>query len=411
MPVNEQRIINTLKDFSAFGGTENEGTTRLSYSPAFMAAQAYLKEQMLAVGMIVERDAIGSLIGTYAGTDPALKPVLSGSHLDTVPHGGNYDGVLGVTAALEVARSWHDEGYRPRRGLQVLATVEEEGASFGLGLLGVRARNGEFRGVAPESIACSLEEGTLADKLRAAGLPHDALDQAAVSFADKEAYVELHIEQGAELDEHRWAAGIVTHIVGFDRLYIALRGEANHAGTTAMHRRKDASAAGAEIILGVQKLARGDKRIVATVGSFDVWPNVPNIVPGLVKLCVEVRSYSNDVLRELHGKVLDVVQRAAEGNSVEWTLESDSHVDAVPLSERVIGVMQEAAAEQGLDAVLMPSWAGHDAQILMSAGVPTGMIFVPSVGGISHAKEEYSRPEEIAAGVALLERVLRKLTA
>lgn len=411
MAVNKQRIQDTLQKMASFGGTDGDGTTRLSYSPVFLWAQDYLEQQMLELGMEVERDAIGNLIGTYAGTEPELKPVMSGSHLDTVPHGGNYDGILGVVSALETARSWHEEGYRPRRSLQVIATVEEESTAFGLGCFGVRVRSGEFKDADPERIACQAEPGTLADKLREAGLPSDALRRAAAGLGGLHAFVELHIEQGAELDENRRSAGIVSHIVGFDRIHFIMKGEANHAGTTAMHRRRDAAAAGAAVILAVQKLARGDRRFVATVGSFSIRPDVPNIVPGRAAFCVETRSYSNEVLREVHDKVFEIVKQAAADNGVEWELENDFHVDAVPLSREIISLMQETAAEQQLDCVVMPSWAGHDSQIFAAAGVPTGMIFVPSVKGVSHSGKEFSRPDEIAAGAALLEQVLRRLTA
>lgn len=410
MAVNKQRIMDMLQAMAAFGGTECGGTTRLSYSPVFMQAQAYLEQQMLALGMKTERDAAGNLIGTYAGTEPDLQPVMSGSHLDTVPHGGNFDGILGIICALETVRSWYEDGYRPRRSLQVIATVEEEGTAFGLGCFGVRARSGEFSSMRPESIVCQSGQGTLADRLREAGLPHDALQRAA-GLGSLKAFIELHIEQGAELDEHHRSAGIVSHIVGFDRIHFILKGEANHAGTTAMHRRCDAAAAGASVILEVQKLARADRRFVATVGRFSIWPNVPNIVPGRAAFCVEIRSYSNEVLREVHDMVIEIVSRAAAANNVVWEVENDFHVDAVPLSADIIGIMQAAAAECKLDCAVMPSWAGHDSQIFASAGVPSGMIFVPSVRGISHASEEYSRPDEIAAGAVLLENVLRRLTA
>lgn len=408
--IRSERIQDTLHKVAEFGAAPEGGTTRLSYSKEFLGAQEYLRQEMLKIGMEVEVDPIGNLVGTYVGTDGTLVPVMSGSHLDTVPLGGNFDGILGAVAALEVARSWHEEGYTPKRSLQVIATIEEEGTSFGMACFGVSVRCGEFAHKQPQDIPCAVNDGTLADCLANAGLKQDALQKTAEEKLPA-AFVELHIEQGAELDEQGLPAGIVTSIVGFDRLHLVIKGESNHAGTTAMHRRKDAVAAGAAIALGVQALARKDKRFVATVGSFTVEPNVPNIVPGKVSLCVETRSYTDEILQEVREMVMHVVEKAVADNNVEYEIEGDYHNFAMPMDEKIIDTMVDSAAELQLNAVKMPSWAGHDSQIFAKAGVPTGMIFVPSINGVSHAKEELSRPEEITRGVELLESVLRKLTA
>lgn len=408
--IRNERIQATLNTISGFGAVPEGGTTRLSYSKEFLAAQEYLRQEMLNLGMEVVVDPIGNLVGTYKGSEADLAPVMSGSHLDTVPRGGNFDGILGAVSALEVVRSWHEENYIPKRSLQVIATIEEEGTSFGMACFGVRVRCGEFIRQNATDIPCAVQDGTLADCLAFAGLPSNAL-QAAAKAVMPAAFIELHIEQGAELDEQKLPAGIVTSIVGFDRLHLVLKGESNHAGTTAMHRRKDAVAAGAAIALGVQALARKDKRFVATVGSFTVEPNVPNIVPGKVSLCIETRSYSDDILREVREMVMKVIAAAVADNNVEYEIVGDFHNFAMPMNEEIINTMVEAAEEIKLNAVKLPSWAGHDAQIFAKAGVPTGMIFVPSINGVSHAKEELSRPEEILHGVELLDVVLRKLTA
>lgn len=410
MAINSARIQSTLRHLAAFGALPAGGTTRLSYSSEFLQAQQYLQKEMQAAGMQTEIDAIGNLIGTFKGREPDLPAVMSGSHLDTVPQGGNYDGALGIAAALETARSWHEEGFIPRRSLQVLAAVEEEGTAFSLACFGVRTRSGEFRNLQAEMIKCPGSEKTLADFLRQADLPQDALQRAAVGFENLTAFIELHIEQGAELDEQQLQTGIVTHIVGYDRLHLTLLGEANHAGTTAMHRRKDAAAAGAEIILGVRDLARRDNSFVATVGKFEVEPDVPNIVPGKVKLCVETRSYADDILQKVRCDVWKIIEKACSANGVRWQIDGDFHVAAVPLTEQIIDVAEKAAQKLQLKYRRLPSWAGHDTQILAGAGVPTGMIFVPSVNGISHAPEEYSSAENILCGVQLLEAVLRQLT-
>lgn len=410
MAVNSKRLEKTLKELACFGALPDGGTTRLSYSREFLAAQEYLRQQMLAVGMEVKTDAVGNLIGTYKGKNEQLPAVMSGSHLDTVPSGGNYDGVLGIVSVLEVARSWQEEGFVPQRSLKVIATVEEEGTAFGMACFGVRVRSGEFKNKQAEEIKCTGSEQTLADLLMQAGYSKQALREAAAGFADIKAFVELHIEQGAELDEQKQQAGIVTHIVGYDRLHLTLIGEGNHAGTTAMHRRRDAVAAGAEIVLGMRDLARNDKRFVATVGKFTVEPNVPNIVPGKVHLCIETRSYADEILQEVRGKVLKLVEQAAGNNDVQVITDGDFHVSAVPLSQEIINVAVSEAERLKLKYIKLPSWAGHDAQII-AGNVPAGMIFVPSRNGISHAKEEFTSIEDIFSGTELLEAVLRRLTS
>lgn len=409
MAINSARLQQTLQKLAEYGAVSGGGTTRLTYSSEFMRAQEYLRQEMEQAGMTTELDAAGNLIGTLSGRQPQLPAVMSGSHLDTVPQGGNFDGALGIAAALEVARSWQEEGYVPKRSLQVIATAEEEGSAFGMACFGVRVRSGEFKGRKANEIKCTSREGTLSDCLQEAGLPQDALTSAAAGFGNLAAFVELHIEQGAELVEQKREVGIVTHIVGYDRLHITFLGEANHAGTTAMHRRRDAAAAGAEVVVAVRNLARNDRRFVATVGKFTVEPNVPNIVPGRVSLCVETRSYSDNVLREIRQQVLEIIEKAAADNGVSWQTDGDFHVPAVPLSEQIGKVMQQEAGRLQLDCLQLPSWAGHDTQIFAGAGVAAGMIFVPSAGGISHAPEEYSTLENIFSGCLLLESVLKRL--
>ncbi len=199
MAVQYERIKKTIAALAAYGTLPQGGTTRLSYTAEYLAAQAFLQREMLESGMLAEVDPIGNLIGTYVGREPELTAVMSGSHLDTVPAGGNFDGALGIVAALECVRSWQEEGYRPKRTVRVIATIEEECTAFGMACFGVRVRGGEFKKQQPESIV-HLTGGSLAECLQEAGLPHSALQDAAVGFQDLAAFVELHIEQGADLE-------------------------------------------------------------------------------------------------------------------------------------------------------------------------------------------------------------------
>ncbi|WP_334126192.1 hydantoinase/carbamoylase family amidase, partial [Phascolarctobacterium faecium] len=284
----------------------------------------------------------------------------------------------------------------------------EECTAFGMACFGVRVRGGEFKKQKPESIV-HLTGGSLAECLQAAGLPHSALQDAAVGFQDLAAFVELHIEQGADLKERGLTCGAVTAIVGYDRLFLTLHGEANHAGTTSMRRRRDALAAAAEVILGVKELAEADDRFVATVGQLNVAPNAVNIVPGKVQLAIETRAADDRVLAEVRAKIMSLLERTASKSGVVITKENDFHVAAVPLSESVRKVIEQSAAECGVSFQAMPSWAGHDAQIFAASGVPTGMIFVPSINGVSHSKEESSDFQSVTQAVKVLEKTLKTL--
>lgn len=412
MTVNIKRMMARLQEVGRCGALPDGGTTRLTYTQEYRAAQELLQKYASAADMSCSSDAVGNLIFTYPGKDQSLPPVLSGSHLDTVPNGGNFDGILGIISALETASSWHDEGYIPQRTLQVIATAEEEGTAFGRACFGASVLAGCCRSQQPENIKKTDGSGTLADCLRSYRLPQTALQDAARSNLQQEiaAFIELHIEQGAVLEEAGLAVGAVTHIVGYDRLHLKITGTANHSGTTAMHRRQDALAAGAAIALGAQQLARQDQRFVATVGKFQISPNVPNIVPGQAELCVETRSYDNAILAAVRPKILKLIAAAASDNNVSWQITGDFHNPAVPLDEKIISCLTEAAAELQQPIMRLPSWAGHDTQVFACSGVPSGMLFVKSVGGISHAPEEYSAPDDILTGARILEAALRRLT-
>ena len=408
MAIQYERIKKTIAALAAYGTLPQGGTTRLSYTAEYLAAQAFLQREMLESGMLAEVDPIGNLIGTYVGREPELTAVMSGSHLDTVRQAEILTELWVSSAALECVRSWQEEGYRPKRTVQVIATIEEECTAFGMACFGVRVRGGEFKKQQPESIV-HLTGGSLAECLQAAGLPHSALQDAAVGFQDLAAFVELHIEQGADLEERGLTCGAVTAIVGYDRLFLTLHGEANHAGTTSMRRRRDALAAAAEVILGVKELAEADDRFVATVGQLNVAPNAVNIVPGKVQLAIETRAADDRVLAEVRAKIMSLLERTASKSGVVITKENDFHVAAVPLSESVRKVIEQSAAECGVSFQAMPSWAGHDAQIFAASGVPTGMIFVPSINGVSHSKEESSDFQSVTQAVKVLEKTLKTL--
>ena len=401
-----QAIEETLPWLSSFGADPTGGMTRLLYSPEWLETQQQFKKRMAASGLETRFDEVGNLYGRLSGTEYPQEVVLSGSHIDTVVNGGNLDGQFGALAAW-LAIDWLKTQYgAPLRTVEVVAMAEEEGSRFPYVFWGSK----NIFGLAnPDDVRniCDAKGNSFVDAMKACGftLPNAPL----TPRQDIKAFVELHIEQGADLEERGLTCGAVTAIVGYDRLFLTLHGEANHAGTTSMRRRRDALAAAAEVILGVKELAEADDRFVATVGQLNVAPNAVNIVPGKVQLAIETRAADDRVLAEVRAKIMSLLERTASKSGVVITKENDFHVAAVPLSESVRKVIEQSAAECGVSFQAMPSWAGHDAQIFAASGVPTGMIFVPSINGVSHSKEESSDFQSVTQAVKVLEKTLKTL--
>ena len=357
--------------------------------------------------MTVAVDAIGNVIGRYEGSSPELPVVLAGSHLDTVYDGGAFDGAVGVIGAIECVQAWRDAGFRPARSVEVIATVEEEGTQFGL-LLGSRAIAGLLNEIDPEEV-CNPAGQSLAALLRDFGLEPAEIGRAIRDPRSICCFLELHIEQGSNLEDEGLSCGIVSEIVGIDRRKVTIEGNANHSGTTRMDQRKDALVAAARFIEDAYKKARGAAgRYVATVGSLSVYPNAVNIVPGKVEFSFEIRFIKRQDFEAAYSDALDCL-RAVEGEyGVTTSVTPMSYAAPIRLDAGIRKLLADAAGELGIAHRSLPSWAGHDAQIFAKL-MPTAMLFVPSVRGISHAPEELSRWEDIVAGVNVLESVLRKL--
>lgn len=406
-----ERVKAMIEQLAGFGRQADGSITRPSYSPVFQAGRQFIAAAMRQAGMAVETDAIGNLFGTYTGLKPELPAVMSGSHLDTVPNGGKLDGALGVVAAIECVRSWQQAGWRPLRTVKVLATIEEEGSVFGVGCFGARAMAGEY--VRRSASEFRDRAGRLlTDYLQEQGLPADALVKAVCNPAEFHSFLELHIEQGEELDLSGKPCALVTDIVGIDRHWITFEGQANHAGTTRMDRRRDALAAAGSFTQSVYKAAlaaQGD--YVATIGSLTVSPGATNVIPGAVELTVEARADANLVLEAAHAHLLQLLTEIEAVYKVKGTVTKRHTTPALHLADGVLKELRSAAQAAGVPEVAeMPSWAGHDAKIIAGI-IPSGMIFVPSVGGISHSLEEETHWEKAAQGIEVLNQALRRLAS
>ena len=388
----------------AIGRTPEGGVTRLSYWPEHAQAARLCARWMQDAGAEVGVDPWGNLFGVVGGSGGARRPIAAGSHLDTVPNGGIFDGGLGVVGAIEAAAALRAAGARLRHPLMLLGFAEEEGASFSLGCLGSRGVAGRLPAL---QTLVDRSGRSAADAIQAfdPGVPRRAMP------APLAAYLELHIEQGPVLERRHTPLAAVDAIVGIARMSFLFQGEANHAGTTPMSARRDALWGAADLVARVREMARGTEgRAVGTVGQCTVSPGATNVVPGQAEVTVEMRSADGALLERLCAEVVVAAQTCAATYCLtvehrHWWTEPP-----VPLDARIRGEVVAAAGDLGWPIATMSSWAGHDAKIL--AGVaPTGMIFVPSAGGISHSPFERTAWEDAACGAQLLCRALERLDA
>lgn len=402
--INPARLRKSLEDLSVFGrpagGVFDDGVSRFAYSEADIAGRKFAMGLIVAAGAQPRIDAAGNIRALRRGRDRALKPIIIGSHIDSVPGGGNFDGALGSMAAIEILTTLNERQVFLRHPLEVVLWSNEEGGTIGSGLATGRMDQ-------------SVLEGTgngirRRDGLARIGGNPDRLPEARISKGDVAAYLELHIEQSGLLERAGVPIGVVDGIVAINDYDVTIKGFANHAGTTPMHDRKNALLAAAKLIVAVQEeVTRSPGRQVGTVGHLEVTPNARNVVPGLVNLTIELRDLDAEKINEIGRRVRQRAQTIAAETQTEITIneaDDDPAAIATPALQRQIEL---AAAGLGLRTMHLPSGAGHDAAML-AAVTDMGMIFVPSVAGISHSPHELTRWQDCANGAeVLLQTVLR----
>ena len=396
MRIDAGRLQRSLEELSVFGrpanGTFADGVSRLAYSDADVAGRKYAMELMRDAGLEPLIDTAGNIFGRRAGSEPGLKPILFGSHIDSVPAGGNFDGDLGSLSAIEVMRTLKENGAKTTHPLWMVIWQNEEG-----GLVGSRAAFGDTLDLERQYNGIRLADG-----LKKIGADPNRLAEAKITPGSFHCYLELHIEQGGNLDRAGVPIGVVEGIVSIDEYDVEIKGFANHAGTTPMPERHNALLAAAKLIEAVQQIVtREPGRQVGTVGRLAVYPNASNVVPGLVKHSVELRDLSAEKIARLGAEIQEQAQQIAKNTGTEITikkLENDPPALASPETQKQI---EAAATMLGLKTMRLPSGAGHDAQMMAKLG-PMGMIFVPSVGGISHSPKELTLWPDCANGANVL---------
>ena len=400
--VNGRRIMDHILALAEFGKNPQGGVSRVAYSDADKQGREYVMGLMRAAKLDVSIDAAGNLIGRRAGSASGSLPLLIGSHVDSVPEGGNYDGVVGSIGAIEVAQTLAENSVVLRHPLEVVIFQNEEG-----GLIGSRAMDGEL--TEKELDLVSRSGKTIREGIKFIGGDVSKLSEVRRRKGDIAAYLELHIEQGGTLDSEKINIGVVEGIVGINWWDVTIEGFANHAGTTAMNNRQDALLAGAKFIQAVNRVVRSvPGRQVGTVGRITALPGAPNVIPGKVVLSLELRDLDAPKIDMLFEKIKVKAEKIAAESKTKFDFKEINVNIPAPTDPQVRSLIGDAARELGLTTKSLPSGAGHDAQDMARLG-PVGMIFVPSVGGISHSPREFSRPEDIANGANVLLHTLLKL--
>lgn len=389
--------LERLAEFSSDG----PGTTRLAWSPEHLQSLDWLGSRTKEAGMTTGLDAAGNLIARWGQHLPGSAVAL-GSHLDSVPAGGRFDGALGVLGALAAVELLRERGFTPARPVWLVAFMDEEGARFGESMLGSRAFVGEDLS---SYLARRDSDGvSVAEAMRAAGLDSAAIGSAA-AIDQVGAFVELHVEQGRVLADAGIDVGVVTAIVGLLQASVEIRGQSDHGGATPMPGRRDALVAAARMITALRDWARGESQVTATIGSISVQPGAYNVIPGQCRFSVDLRAADEAGFEAAPARLEDLVRRLAEEESVEASISLTDRIPPAPLDPELIDLIEAAAEAEGASHMRLPSGAGHDAQVL-ARRVPAAMVFVPSHQGISHSPNELTAPEHCELGARILARLV-----
>ncbi len=407
MDISVNEIKEILDWMSSYGKNEAGGMTRLLYSKSWLEVQLALKEKFEQLGMEARFDEVGNLYGRLMGTEPESGTVATGSHVDTVVNGGNLDGQLGILGGYLAIKSLLETCGRPKKNLEVISMAEEEGSRFPYVFWGSKNLFGLAKKEDVENITDS-EGIKFVDAMHQCGF--DFKKEAGTSIGDVKAFVELHIEQGNTLEMEGKSVGVITGIVGQKRYNITLKGEANHAGTTLMKYRKDVIQVFAEIVSDSLKkaIAIGDP-LVLTFGKIEVKPNTVNVVPGEALFTMDCRHTNKELLKRITGELEENMKQIAGKYGVEIGIDLWMDEQPVPMDEEMIRLIENVCREKGLNYRMMHSGAGHDSQII-APRIPTGMLFVPSIKGISHNPAERTELSDLQQGIEALKASLYELS-
>jgi beta-ureidopropionase / N-carbamoyl-L-amino-acid hydrolase len=396
------RLAERMGRLATYGANAEGGIDRVAFSDANIEALQWVAGLLEQAGFETHVDVAGNLIGSKAGSEAGLRPLMCGSHIDSVPGGGNFDGQVGSMGAVEAVTVLAEAGHTTRHPLEVAIFSNEEG-----GKTGSRALAGEV-----EDFELDIDTAsgyTIGEGLRRLGGAPDRLGEARRAEGSLTAFLELHVEQGAVLDTEGVDIGVVEGIVGIKRWNVTVNGMTNHAGTTPMDQRRDAMVGAARFVDAVDRIARETPgRQVATVGRLEAEPGAPNVIPGRVRMTLEIRDLTMEGIDTVHGSIVAASREIGEVAGLSFDYEQFYVSRAAPTDPRIRDIVEAGAEALGLSTQHMPSGAGHDAQSIALLA-PVGMIFVPSIAGISHAPDERTEATDVANGTDVLLATLLEL--
>ena len=416
MKINSDRLLENLRALRRFTDTPGEGVTRFSYGEQDKKAREYISERAKAAGCSVRVDDVGNIRIGLPGNVPGRQSVLCGSHIDTVRNGGWLDGAYGVCGALEVLECLAEgvkTGADQPLNYEMVIFAEEEGTNFGSTMTGGKFLTGKYGDADLDKL--TDDQGRTLREVLAEHKPPEAAGKPVLTvpwdLSSIAAMLELHIEQGPMLERAGRSIGIVDAVFGMRVIEVMLTGAGNHAGTTPMKERKDALCAAAECILAAEEIVSADpeERTVVTVGKIEVQPNCSNVIPEAVRFSLEVRDSDADEINGNMERIIHAIRQISMDRGVYCQIREVSQSDPMRLDEEIIRQIHMAAEEAGIPYLLMDSGAVHDACMIAETGIPTGMIFVPSIDGRSHVPEEDTKAADLIAGAQLLLDVVEKL--
>lgn len=401
--VEKDRIIDIFENLKQLGVNENQGNDRVAYSDFDIEARKYLSKKLEKIGAEVYTDFAGNLIAIYNPYNSNLKPISFGSHIDAVPNGGHYDGQVGVIASIEVLQTINSKNIKFNHPLEFIIFSNEEG-----GVFGSRALAGKINNETLEILTVSGY--TNREGVNRIGGKSDRIFEVKREMGDIHAFVEMHIEQGNNLYSKSLDIGIVEGIVGLKWWNVKIEGFSNHAGTTPMNQRQDAMIAAAKFILIVNETVNSfDGAQVGTVGRISAKPGVPNVIPGIVNLSLELRDLNSEKISMIYNEILKKIKTIEEETKTTFSFSPiDATGDPALMDQRLMNILKEVSSDLGYTNMVLPSGAGHDAQD-MALIAPSAMIFVPSVDGISHSPKEFTEFEMIFKGANVLLNSLKKI--
>lgn len=404
------RIARDLEHLKQFTSTPGNGCTRLPFTKEARGAVDFLKELMLEAGLSVKEDVAGNVFGSLEGTDSTLPCVMMGSHFDSVINGGDFDGIAGVIAAIEVARQLKEEGYRPVRNFVVAGFMDEEGMRFGTGYFGSGAMLGH-RDVDYCKHYKDVDGISIYDAMKSYGLDPEKIEEAKWPEGSIGRFLELHIEQGPVLDAEGTELGLVNGIVGIQRYMVSVHGRADHAGTTPMDMRLDAVDAATKVISKIPDWAREKADgTVATTGLIKVSPGGMNIVAEQVDFTVDIRSMNNDNINDIANRIRAALDREVKAMGGSYDIDTKLVITPVFLSEEMLGIMEDSCKNRGYSYRRLPSGAGHDA-LEIGQTIPTVMLFVPSKDGRSHCPVEFTKYSDFAKASVVMTDLAKEVLA